>query len=197
MLRSRVGRIARRPTRTYPGRADQVGNHPESISSFLLNHLERVERPREEGIGHFGYHVGGIDETGKVRLFNVFWEPPGTQLATPSAGRYGCCDHSPGSGPSFVFNGRSDIAELPVRALLNEVQNGRETRFNVREPSGVLRFADSAVRFAAAISLDVGLPVRLLLIDRKARSFQWTNRVDRALAREFDRSLRRFLRAGR
>ncbi len=166
----------------------------DCLSDALREHLATTDRPGDHGIGHLGYHVGGLDVDGRVRLFNVAWEPPNTQPFTPVAGQYIRYDHTPGSGANILFNGRHDVATHAVNALVAEIKSGKETRFALGTPEGALRFADFVTRFVAELSPDVGPPFLLAAVSDQRSLFRYTHRRLGPLPQTFERQVARALK---
>jgi hypothetical protein len=54
-----------------------------------------------------------------------------------------------------------------VRTLLGQVNAGQETRFDLKTPTGLARFGDFVVRFAAELTPEVGPPFITFLISNQ------------------------------
>jgi hypothetical protein len=63
-----------------------------------------------------------------------------------------------------LYNGRNDLAETVIHALLDEVKQATAMRFDPRTCEGLVRLGDLIVRFAAEVTQEVGPPFFTYLI---------------------------------
>jgi hypothetical protein len=128
----------------------------------LVNqYLVEEYRPRELGIDDVGYHVAGFDPEGCPRLFHIFWgydrpRPPGQ--VEPEYHNYDQSSHI------FLYNGRNDLVDIVVRKLLKEIEQGKETRFDIETPVDLIRLGDFVARFAAELTPQVRPPFLIYLV---------------------------------
>jgi hypothetical protein len=167
-----IGRFLEREW-SVPGSRD-VEALARDVHGFLVGEFapDLDQRP------DVGFHVAGFTKDGYPRLFHSFWNTPRDvvtlgsytlQLATPPAPK-----------TAFFYNGRNDLAERVVGALLEDVNTGRDTRFNHRTVGGIAYFAHMVLRFAAEISREGSPPFLIRLMVPSGRdvllrydSLQW------------------------
>jgi hypothetical protein len=144
------------------------GSTVTDLVKFVDEYLRNEYRPHEMGLDDVGYHVGGFDERGRPRLFHVFWGLDRPRSPEQTERQYRCEDLSPGSSDAMtmLYNGRNDLAEMVVHSLINEINAGRDTRYEIRLPVDLVGFADFVLRFAGEVTQEVGPPFTTLAISR-------------------------------
>jgi hypothetical protein len=135
-----------------------------SVHSWLVKDYQ----PDAIGLGDVGYHVAGYLPTGRPALHHSFWNVPGDPS---SLGSYTHQLIGPrGSITQFLYNGRNDLAERVIGALLSEIRDGKDTRFSVRTPGGIAYLAHLVMRFAAELTPEVGPPFVIRVLAPSGRT---------------------------
>jgi hypothetical protein len=156
-----------------------------SLADLVQEYLTTHFRPDQLGLSDVGYHIAGFDPARKPRLFHIFWgfdrpRPPGQTQA-----KYERYEHSPQPGTTFfLFNGRNDLAGAPISAMITEIQSGKKSRFDISQPSDLVRFADFVLRFASEITPEVGPPFLTYLIGANNVAIKVENREPYPLPKE-------------
>lgn len=137
------------------------------LAELVNRFLTREYLPDQGNLGEVGYHVGGFDRNHLPRLYHIFWSFDRPRIASQDRPRYGLNDHSPESttGFNFLYNGRNDLAETVVAALINEqLMFPQATKFNVWDPTDAVCFGDLVTRFASELTPQVGPPFLTFII---------------------------------
>lgn len=138
------------------------------LINLVEMYLTQEYRPRELQLDDVGYHVAGFDRSGTAYLHHIFWGFDQPKPPNQTHQDYRNYPHSPPPGRiEFLYNGRNDIADMMVRKLLNEISNGRDTRFSLSTPIDLVSFGDFVARFAAELTPEVGPPFYTYLISPK------------------------------
>ncbi|MFN4772617.1 MAG: hypothetical protein ACK6DR_01495 [Gemmatimonas sp.] len=159
-----IGKYLREAWAT-PG-ARTVDDLARGVHAWLVENYQ----PDVMGLGDVGYHTAGFLPSGRPALYHSFWNVPGDAT---SLGSYTFQMIGPkGSITQFLYNGRNDIAQRVIEALLSEVRAGKETHFSPRSPGGILYLAHLVLRFAAELTPEVGPPfvVRAIAPDGRTAS---------------------------
>jgi Uma2 family endonuclease len=131
------------------------------VNDFLRNHY----CPHEEDRPDVGYHVAGFDSQGKPKLFHIFWLCSTSQYYdAKSTYHYQKNLSNPGQ---LLYNGRNDLANVVISALLKEQSLLKDTNFDLSHPISLVCFADMVARFAAELTPEVGPPFFTYLISPK------------------------------
>jgi len=146
----------------------EIGPESHTVSDLaelVFEYLTDVYRPKDLGYEDVGYHISGFDRALSPHLHHVFWGFDRPRPKEQTEPKYEHYNHSPRPGEiAFLYNGRNDLAEAPIRALLAEVNSGKPTRFQLGRPDDLVRFADFVARFAAEVTPEVGPPFLTHLI---------------------------------
>lgn len=136
-----------------------VNDLARAVHAWLIGEY----KPDVIGVGDVGYHVAGFLPDGSPALHHSFWNVPGD---ASSRGSYTHQMIGPnGDITQFLYNGRHDLAERVVGALLNEIRTGKDTKFSPKSNGGLLYLGHLIMRFASELTPEVGPPfvVRLML----------------------------------
>lgn len=129
------------------------------LANLVNEYLKQEYRPHERGVGEVGYHVAGYDRNGRPRLYHVFYGFDRPRDPRQEEPHYRCYTHAdPPDKHHFLYNGRNDLADMLIRKLLHEIEQGGDARYDVRMSVGLARFADFVVRFSAEMTPEVGPP---------------------------------------
>ncbi len=126
-----------------------------------LTHKYVLEEYSKDSEEELGFHIGGFDRSGKPHLYHVFWgydRPRPPEQKSPAVRFYNHSDWV------FLYNGRNDLAHVVITALKEQIETGREIRFNLMTPFGRISLCDFIARFAAEITPQVGPPFVINLI---------------------------------
>lgn len=129
----------------------------EDLVHFVNRYLIEEYEPHSDNIGDTGFHVGGFSRNGEPRLYHVFWNVASSAAAADNRGTYSLQHHHPSQDLRFLYNGRNDLVNAVLGALLREVNAGKHVRFPFTA-SGMLRFAHFSLRFGAELTPEVGPP---------------------------------------
>jgi hypothetical protein len=150
------------------------------LSKIVDKYLTEEYRPHELDLEDVGYHVAGFDPNGSAHLYHVFWGFDRPRPKHQTHQMYKKYEHMlPPEDNIFLYNGRNELAELVVYALLREMQQGKDVRFDITTPEGLVLFGDFVVRFAAELTPEVGPPFLIHMISRE-------NRIEKVINRNFN-----------
>lgn len=137
----------------------------DDLAALTYRYLTEEYQPHELNLDDVGYHVAGFDRDGRARLFHIFWGFDRPRPVEQTHQKYEMYDHSPNrEGTLFLYNGRNDLAHVMVFTLLNQINQGAPTHFDLATPAGLVRFGDFVVRFAGELTPEVGPPFLTYLI---------------------------------
>ena len=120
----------------------------ESLAKEVREYLESGYCPDDYNLQDIGYHVGGFDQSGRPRLFHIFWET-NKEPGSLGGGKYYSNDHSPPFvGTQLLYNGRNDLASIVAHKLIDEIRCGKPVRFDFNRPVDQVIFGDFVARFA-------------------------------------------------
>jgi len=160
-----AGAVAQWGERVGPSFGDFLRNGPADLNSVdelattVIHFLTECFRPMETESSDIGFHVGGFTQTGGARLYHIFWG-----VRRPLAGRagqqYEMSDHSPtAEAPlQLVYNGRNDVADAMVQALIRKIADGHSVPFDLRQASGMALLGNFIARTASELTPEVGPP---------------------------------------
>jgi hypothetical protein len=170
------------------------GTHTvDDIADVVFNYLRNEYQPHtrtqyEENrcpVGvdftdHTGYHVCGFTLEQRPKCYNIFWGtdiPPKSPEQPPKYESYPRPhEDQPLRGTiEFIYTGRNDLAAGVIRAFLNEIEKGFETRYDIRTTVGKVQLADLVMRFASEITPQVGPPFDIAIITPDNRIQAVTN----------------------
>jgi hypothetical protein len=138
------------------------------LSGLVYQYLAEEYRPHELGLNDVGYHVAGFDRDGHAHLYHVFWGFDRPKPPSQDRQKYEKYEHIlPPEQKALLYNGRNDLADMAVRALLKEVNRGGDIRFDLATPRGLTCFGDFVARFAAELTPEVGPPFSIHLISQR------------------------------
>ncbi len=140
----------------------------DDLAHLVNRYLREEYRPHEESLDDVGYHVAGFDQSGRPRLHHVVWgiERP-APIGRPNPQSYRWSEHHPAPNQMmFLYNGRNDLAQTVVQALLDEIRRGQDVNFDLTKAHGMIKFGDFVTRFAAELTPQVGPPFITSLITR-------------------------------
>ncbi len=135
----------------------------EDLAHFVNRYLVEEYAPHDGNIGDTGFHVGGFSRNGEARLYHVFWNVAGSAAAADNRGTYSLQHHHPLQELRFLYNGRNDLVNAVLGALLREVNARKRVQFPFT-PSGMLRFAHFSLRFGAELTPEVAPPFVLHIL---------------------------------
>lgn len=139
------------------------GTHSiDFLADRVETYLRETYRPDERGTEDVGFHVAGFDSSGCPKVYHIFWgfdRPRPPQQKRPEYKRYP--HHLVPGIPVFLYNGRNELAETVVHTFWDQVAQGQRTRYDLKTPVGLVRFADLVMRFAAEITPEVGPPFQI------------------------------------
>jgi len=137
------------------------------LADFVEKHLKELHEPDKNGFGEVGYHVAGFDRENKACLYHIFYGRDLPRSKEQDNPEYKRNDQSPKHNERGLFyNGRSDIATTVVHSLLNEIYSGKDTKFDLNSPFGMVYLGDLIVRFASELTKEVGPPFSTTLITK-------------------------------
>ncbi|HEX9370722.1 MAG TPA: hypothetical protein VF897_06930 [Roseiflexaceae bacterium] len=137
----------------------------DDLANLVYQYLTTIYRPEELTLDDVGYHVAGFDRDGHPRLYHIFWGFDRPRPRDQYERKYANYHHHPPSGDfQLLYNGRNDLAETTIIVLAAQIRAGKVVRFNLFTPTGIARFSDFAVRFAAELTPEVGPPFFMWLI---------------------------------
>lgn len=150
----------------------------EELDECVENYLHRTYQSAQVvgDADDVGYHIAGFDQQGVARLYHRFWGAPRPN-PDHAAQAIGYSNHSPSPERplQLVYNGRNDIAETSIKLLINEIEAGRETRFDLATPVGLICLGNFVARMAGELIPTVGPPFSSILIGPGNR-IQWIYR---------------------
>jgi hypothetical protein len=132
------------------------------LAASVRRFLEFEFNPRQRGAPDVGYHVSGFRD-GHAEIHHIYWNAPGP--GRPHDGVYESEPHVVPTGMFLLFNGRDDLANAVVNALIKEINSGQRIPMNLSRAFGVVSLAHLVLRFASEISFDVGPPFFAHVID--------------------------------
>jgi len=129
------------------------------LAHYVQQYLEgfRKEHPEDE----LGFHIGGFGNDGKPNLYHAFWGFNRPRQPNELTKQVYLLDSV---GSLFLYNGRNDLAGTLINLLISELRSGRETRYDLKTPTGRILWCDFIARFAAEITPQVGPPFEFNLI---------------------------------
>jgi hypothetical protein len=149
------------------------------LADLVYQYLTEEYRPCELGLNDMGYHMAGFDSNGHAHLYHVFWGFDRPKPPSQKQQKYEKYEHIlPPEKNVLLYNGRNDLADMMVHALLGEVDRGGDIRFDLATPSGLVYLGDFVARFAAELTPEVGPPFLVHLIS-------WRNEISRIVNRSF------------
>jgi hypothetical protein len=69
----------------------------------------------------------------------------------------------------MLYNGRNDLADIVVRNLLAQIEQGGDVRYDLQSSVGLIQFCDFVARFAAELTPEVGQPFTTVVISHNNR----------------------------
>ena len=157
-----------------------AGNtHTVEDLAFLVNrYLLDDYAPHRHSFADTGFHIGGFSSLGEPRLYHTFWNVPGSAAGEGTKGTYTLQQQHPIPEVRFLYNGRNDLVNTVLGALINEIRAGKPVKFPF-DALGMLKFAQFVLRFGAELTPEVSPPFvfHLLTPNRKVvmRSAQGLN----------------------
>ncbi len=137
-----------------------AGKHcVHDLADLVYGYLANDYQPDHYHLGEVGYHVGGFDLAGMPYLYHVFWgcDRPRRQERREPA--YRKLSHTPGQDQLVaLYNGRNELAEVPIRVLVSQLNQGQIPRYNPHTEVGIAQFADFVMRFSAELTPQVSPP---------------------------------------
>jgi hypothetical protein len=138
------------------------------LANLVDRYVREQYRPDERTVGDVGYHVAGYDQDGRPHLYHVFYGFDQPRPPNQKDRHYGFYPHAdPPDKLHLLFNGRTDLANLVIRILLDEIEQGHDVRYDVRTGVGLARFADFVLRFGGEMTPEVGPPFLTQIISPK------------------------------
>ncbi len=144
----------------------------DELALLVDTFLKEEYQPHKEQLEDVGYHIAGFDKQQRPRLHHILWgikRPAPRDRLNPQ--QYRWFQHHPETGQQvFLYNGRNDIAETVINLLLQEIESGRDTRFDMGNPVDQIRFADFVLRFTTELTPQVAPPFRTFVLTPENRT---------------------------
>ena len=140
----------------------------EDLRDLVSEYLRSEYRPGDHGLGEVGFHITGYDRTNRPRFFYEVWgwHRPLKETQTQPEYISGGYDLK-GEEVRMVYNGRSEIAERVINALIEEIgAHPGEVLLWPDRPHDLTRLGDLIARFASELTPEVGPPFTTYLISR-------------------------------
>ncbi len=138
--------------------------HSVEDLAFLVNrYLVEDYAPHRYSLADTGFHIGGFSALGEPRLYHAFWNVPGSAAGEGTKGSYTLQQHHPVPELRFLYNGRNDLVNAVLGALINEISAGKPVKFPFNAP-GMLKFAQFVLRFGAELTPEVSPPFMFHLL---------------------------------
>jgi hypothetical protein len=142
----------------------------DDLRNITWDFLENQFMPHESNLGDVGYHIAGYDKNGKPRFYQILWAARHRNPNENEIREYQNYDSSPAPKTlRLAYDGRFDLAHKMVITLIEEINTGKDVRYDVSTPVGLIQLGDFVVRFASELTPEVGPPFCTYIINPENR----------------------------
>lgn len=138
----------------------------DDLRYIVGDFLEHKFMPHERNLGDVGYHIAGFNKNGQPRFYQILWAARHRNPNKKENREYQNYDSSPAPKTlQLAYDGRFDLAHKMVITLLDEINAGKDVRYDISTPLGLIQLGDFIVRFASELTPEVGPPFLTYIIN--------------------------------
>jgi hypothetical protein len=134
------------------------------LRNIVWAFLKHEFMPHKSNMGDVGYYIAGFDKKGQPCFYQILWAARHRNI--DEIREYQNYDSSPETKSlRLAYDGRFDLAHKMVMSLFDEINAGKDIRYDISTSVGLIQFGDFVVRFASELTPQVGPPFSTFIIN--------------------------------